>query len=104
MTIPKDEMQQEYVKAWRTYLSALEQATNKLDADIREASEMAGTCTEEWCEATQHVIDELSNALFSISEPRWSDPEDSAKIKTLKRRIYDLYADYRDAYSKAGAA
>lgn len=56
---------------------------------------MADICAEEWCEATEHVIDELSNALFSISEPRWSSKEDSLKLKQLKRRVHDLYADYR---------
>ena len=55
---------------------------------------------DEWCEATEHVIDELSNALFSISEPRWSSPEDSKKIKRLKRRVYDLYVNYRGVYEK----
>ena len=52
-------------------------------------------CTGEWCEATEHVIDELSNSLFSISEPRWSSEEDSKKLKALKRRIHDLYAKYK---------
>jgi hypothetical protein len=61
---------------------------------------MASVCTSEWCEATEHVIDELSNALFSISEPRWSSPEDSKKIKRLKRRVYDLYVNYRGVYDK----
>jgi hypothetical protein len=61
---------------------------------------MARVCTSEWCEATEHVIDELSNALFSISEPRWSSPEDSKKIKRLKRRVYDLYVNYRGVYDK----
>ena len=101
MSMPKDEIQKDYVEAWRTYLKSLEQALDKLEADIQEASQMADQCTSEWCEATQHVIDELSNALFSISEPRWSDPEDTAKIKQLKRRVYDLYADYRSVSSKA---
>ena len=104
MSMPRDEMQHEVVNAWRTYLNALEQALDQLDVDIREASEMAGVCTEEWCEATQHVIDELSNALFSISEPRWSNQEDSARIKALKRRVYDLYADYRGVAGKSDAA
>ncbi len=104
MSMPRNELHNEYVAAWRTYLDALEKSLDKLEADIREASEMAGVCTDEWCEATQHVIDELSNALFSISEPRWSDESDSARIKTLKRRVYDLYADYRKVYTEASAA
>ena len=49
-------------------------------------------CTGEWCEATEHVIDELSNSLFSISEPPWSSEEDSKKLKGLERRAHDLYA------------
>lgn len=104
MSMPKDELHQEYVEAWRTYLKSLEQALVKLEADIKEAAEMADTCTNEWCQATEHVIDELSNALFSISEPRWSDPEDSKKIKALKRKVYDLYADYRGTRDKSAAA
>lgn len=95
MSMPKDEMQREYMDAWRTYLKSFEKSLENLEADINEASEMTEICTDEWCQATEHVIDELSNALFSISEPRWSNPEDSAKLKELKRRVHDLYADYR---------
>ncbi len=104
MSMPKDEMQQEYVNAWRTYLDSLDTALDNLEKDIKEASDMAGVCTDEWCEATQHVIDDLSNALFSISEPRWSNEEDSKRIKQLKRRVHDLYADYRTVYTQVGAA
>ena len=101
MPIPKDEIHEEYVNAWRSYLESLESALVKLEADIKEAGEMAGVCTGEWCEATEHVIDELSDALFSISEPRWSSKEDSQRIKKLKRRVHDLYADYRGVQSQA---
>lgn len=102
--MPKDDIHREYVSAWRTYLDSLEQALKKLETDINEASEMVGVCTDEWCQATEHVIDELSNALFSISEPRWSDKADADKIKQLKRRVHDLYADYRNVYTAASTA
>jgi hypothetical protein len=98
MSMPKDEVQKEMVDAWRIYLEALEQSMNKLDADIKEAAEMADQCTDEWCEATQHVIDELGNSLFAISEPRWANEEDSRRIRALKRRVHDLYANYREVY------
>lgn len=100
MVMPKDQIETEMNKAWRTYLTALEKSIDVLEKDIEEAKEMAGECTSEWCEATEHTIDELNNALFSISEPRWSDPEASQKIKLLKRRIYDLYVNYRGVYEK----
>ena len=102
MSMPKDEIQAEVTEAWRVFLNALENSVQKLDADIREAREMAGECTSEWCAATEHVIDELSNSLFSISEPRWADEEDTNRLKKLKRRVHDLYANYREVYQKTG--
>ncbi len=98
MSMPKDEIQSEMINAWRIYLNSLQSAMDKLDKDIKEASEMAGVCTSEWCEATEHFIDELSNSLFSISEPRWADPVDTKKLKELKKRVYDLYANYKSVY------
>ena len=100
MSMPKDEIRSEMNRAWEFYLDALEKSLDILERDIEEAKAMAGVCTNEWCEATEHVIDELNNALFSISEPRWSDPDVSMRIKTLKRRIYDIYVNYRGVFAK----
>jgi len=100
MSMPRDEIQEEMVEAWRAYMDGLEKSVQKLDEDIKEASQMADQCTSEWCEATQHVIDELSNSLFSISEPRWANDQDSKRLKSLKHRVYDLYANYRDVYTQ----
>ncbi len=102
MSMPKDEVQQEITQAWSIYVAALGKSLAKLEKDIKEAGEMANVCTSEWCEATEHVIDELSNALFSISEPRWLDKQMSDKIKELKYRVYELYSNYRDVYQKVG--
>ena len=98
MSMPKDEVQQEITEAWSIYVAALGKSLSKLEKDIKEAGEMANVCTSEWCEATEHVIDELANALFSISEPRWLDKHMSDKIKDLKYRVYELYSNYRDVY------
>jgi len=101
MSMPRTEIQMGMAQAWRDFTKSMEKSLDMLDADIKEAEEMTGICTDEWCEATEHVIDELSNALFSISEPRGSAPADSKKIKALKRRVHDLYANYREVYKKA---
>jgi len=98
MTMPKNEIQTEMEESWHTYLTALEKSILKLEKEIQESAEMAHSCTDEWCQATQHYIDDINNALFSISEPRWATPEDSQKIKALKRRVYNLFADYREVY------
>jgi len=101
MSMPRDNIYSEMIKAWEIYLEALENSLDTLEKDIEEAKSMAGICTDEWCEAVEHVIDELNNALFSISEPRWSDADYSMRIKTLKRRIYDIYVNYRGVYARA---
>jgi molecular chaperone GrpE (heat shock protein) len=101
MSMPRDNIYSEMNEAWETYLEALENSIDILEKDIEEAKKMAGVCTNEWCEAIEHVIDDLNNALFSISEPRWSDADDSNRIKTLKRRIYDIYVNYKGVYARA---
>lgn len=99
MTMIKESFENETLEAWRTYTASLESSLENLEKDINEASEMADACTGEWCTAIEHVIDELGNALFSISEPRWADKSDSKKIKTLKRRLHDIYSKYKGVSS-----
>jgi len=101
MSMPRDNIYSEMNEAWETYLAALENSIDILEKEIEEAKKIAGVCTNEWCEAIEHVIDDLNNALFSISEPRWSDTDYSKRIKTLKRRIYDIYVNYRGVYASA---
>ena len=99
MAMPKDsfqaDIQQEVLENWKTFVSNLEKSLKMLEEGIDEASEMREICTSEWCVATEHVIDELSNSLYSISEPSWASEEDSKKIKALKKRLHDLYAKYK---------
>ena len=103
MGMPKDELRSEMEEAWNTYLDALEQSLEKIAADIEQVSQVADQCTNEWCEATEHFLDDIANALFTISEPRWSDPSDSDRIKKLRRRVHDLYADYLEVFRSISA-
>lgn len=99
MVMPKDsfqaDIQHEVIETWRTFISNMEKSLEMLEKGIDEASEMTEICTSEWCVATEHVIDELSNILFSISEPSWASDTDNQKIKALKKRLHDLYAKYK---------
>ncbi len=38
-----------------------------LEKDINEAAQMTSVCADEWCEATEYVIDELSPVNREIS-------------------------------------
>jgi small-conductance mechanosensitive channel len=100
MSMPKNEITNDLAKAWGTYLAGLGKALNKLEKDLKEAESMAAVCTNEWCQATEHILDELSDALFSISEPRWLKGEQSRELKQLKHKLHDLYANYRQTYQQ----
>ncbi len=91
----REQFQKDTLEAWGHYMSALETSIRDLEADIDEAADMSDRCTAEWCEATEHVIDEINDALFTIHEPRWASDEDSNRIKNLKRRVRELYAKYK---------
>lgn len=80
---------------WRTYVKNLYKSLNDLEKDIDEAGKMADSCTKEWCEATEHVIDELANAIYSIHEPTFMRQEDSQIIKELRKKVHDLYFKYK---------
>ena len=99
MVMPRDSFQvdieKNIVEGWRVFVNNMEKSLDVLEQNIDEAAQMTDACTSEWCVATEHVIDEIANSLFSISEPRWSSEEDSKKIKELKRRVHDLYAKYK---------
>jgi len=105
MVMPKDQIPNAMLDSWRTFLGSMEKSLDFLEKAMDEAVQMTHTCTHEWCEGTEHVIDELGNILFAISEPRWSNREDSSKLKRLKRRVRDVYADYKallDAAKEGG--
>ncbi|MDJ0886559.1 MAG: hypothetical protein QNI89_04615 [Desulfobacterales bacterium] len=95
MNIIHEQFRKDALEAWGHYMTALETSIRDLEADIAEAADMSDRCTAEWCEATEHVIDEINDALFTISEPRWASDEDSRRIKTLKRRVRELYTKYK---------
>jgi hypothetical protein len=93
----QEAIQKELVESWRVFVDNLEKSLDLLEQEIDFTSKMADACTAEWCQATEHTFDEISNSLFSISEPSWASEEDSKKLKALKRRVHDVYAKYKSA-------
>lgn len=98
MFMIKDEIKAEIEASWSTYLNALEKAIDRIGADIDQSSRIAGLCTNEWCEATEYYLDDIAKALYAISEPRWSSPQDAQRIKKLKHKVHDMYADSRQVF------
>jgi hypothetical protein len=97
----QNEMMESFMIAHRGFTENLERSTHLLEQDIDEAAEMGRICTDEWCLATEHTLDDLANMIFSISEPRWASGKDSEKIKNLRHRVHDLYAKYKSVKARA---
>lgn len=96
----QNEMMESFMTGHREFMKNLERSTQLLEQDIAETAEMGQICTDEWCLATEHTLDELANMIFSISEPRWADGADSEKIKSLRHKVHDLYAKYKSVVIK----
>ena len=97
------EMEESFQRAHSEFIDKLANAVDQLESDINETANMEHICTDEWCQATETVLDDLAKMIYSISEPRWQSREDSQKIKKLKGRIHDMYAQYKKASSKEKA-
>jgi hypothetical protein len=96
MPMPKDSpMRESLIQNYREFVDNLEKSLDLVEEQLNEAAEMREICTSEWCEATEHVIDDLGNFLFSISEPKGTSEEDSKRLKALRKRLHDLYAKYK---------
>jgi len=95
MALPDEIVRREMVQGWRNFVDNLEKSLDLLEKEIDFTSKMVDACTMEWCQATEHAMDEISNSLFSISEPSWTPEEDSRKLRALKKRVHDVYAKYK---------
>jgi hypothetical protein len=84
-------IQDNYSDAWKTWMEGLDETLDEVDECLDQARDVQEICTDEWCEATDTLLDELNHVLFSISEPKWTSKEDSEKIKALRTRARKLY-------------
>lgn len=98
------EVMQNLDRQWTVFMEELERSLDRLDEQLTQTAEMTDACTDEWCQATEHVLDDLTNYIFSIHEPRNADPEFSRRIKELRRRARDLYHKYRTVSQRPAMA
>lgn len=94
MTVWHEQTKNALDNAWITFVENLEDSLGQLEEDLDDALETQSECTDEWCTATEHVLDELGNALFSIHEPSFSKEEDTRRIRELKRRLHKAYSKF----------
>jgi hypothetical protein len=80
--------------AWASYLSTLEHALIQMERSIEDSISVPWACTNEWCESVEEVIDELTEAIYAFNIHRWASPEQSARVKGLKKKAREVYSKY----------
>lgn len=94
------ERQEKLAAIQKDYIDALEDAIKTLEDEIKEASEVEHAGHEEWEKSIEGYIDELHGIIFSLPEPRYGHEELHTKIAELRKRIKDLYADFKKMVKK----
>ena len=89
-------IQDNYTQAWHAWMEGVEETLEEVDQRLGQAREVQEICTDEWCEATDTLLDDLHHVLFSISEPKWTSEEDSRKIRELRTRVRKLYERFEE--------
>ncbi len=89
------EMQEKLAAIQKDYIDTLEEAIKRLEDEIKEASEVEQTGNPEWEKSIEGYIDELHSIIFSLPEPRYGNEELHEKIAALRKRIKDIYADFK---------
>jgi hypothetical protein len=94
IVLRQKDMEQNMLMAHRQFISGLEKTLDMLNEDIKAVEGVSGKCTDEWCKSRENFLDYLHKSIYSVSEPRWGDKEDSQKIHELRNRIKDLYVHF----------
>jgi hypothetical protein len=88
--------------AWSIFMDGLEKSIRMLDEQLTEAENMSAQVTGEWAVAIEHVMDDLANYVFSISEPRGSSEAYSQRIKSLRHRLHEHYVRFKSIKQTKG--
>ncbi len=94
------QLQETLVGAQADFINQLEEATNRLEQEIREAADVEKAGRADWERSIGGYIDELHRVIFSLAEPRYGSEKEHQKIAELRKRLKDLYADFKNMVSK----
>ena len=88
--------------AWAVFMDGLEKSIGMLDEKLTEAEQMSSQVTGEWAAAIEHVMDDLANFVFSISEPRGTSEAYSQRLKSLRHRLHEHYVRFKSLKEAKG--
>jgi len=88
--------------SWGVFMDGLENSIRLLDDQLTEAEQMSTQVTGEWAAAIEHVMDDLANYVFSISEPRNASQAYSQRLKDLRHRLHEYYVRFKSIRANKG--
>ena len=90
----KQDIEEKTLNAWINYFQTLEHSLTQMELSIENSISVPAACTNEWCETVEQVIDELTQAIFSLNIPSWATKEQVKSVKDLKKKAQKVYAKY----------
>ena len=93
----KQEIEVKTLEAWKNYFNTLEHSLKQMELSIEDSVSVPAACTNEWCETVEHVIDELTQAIFTLNIPKWATKEQVKSVEDLKKKAQKVYAKYLQA-------
>ncbi len=89
------------IHAWRCYIRQVDSSLGILEKDLQALLEKRGCASDEWVRHVDEMIEEISNIIFSIREPRWAEHTDASLVRNLKMRIYEFSARFHEIKTDA---
>ena len=62
--LPAELIRREMYAGWKAYVDNLEKSLDLIEREIGFTSKMIDACTLEWCQSTEHALDEISKFPF----------------------------------------
>ena len=90
----KQSIEEKTMNAWMNYFNTLEHSIKQMEMSIEESISVPAACTNEWCETVEEVIDELTQAVFTLNIPSWATSDQKNSVKDLKKKAQEVYAKY----------
>lgn len=90
----KKSIQEGTMASWLSHLSTLEHALAQMKKSIEESIPLPSAGTNEWSRSVEKIIDELTNAIYALKTPGWTNSEQAERVKRLKRNAQEVYAKY----------
>jgi len=95
------ERQEKLAAITKEYIEALEEVVNNLEKEIKEVIEAEKSDNPDWEKSIENYLDELHSIIYALPEPRIGHKDLHKKIVDLRKKIKDIYAEFKALIKKS---